>query len=700
MADTKKLEYVIKVRPDIHEAHEDLKDLAKELREVESHHKQVKIDLDVKDVAKNGNVLKNVTDTLISMAGKVGKASPKIRELLIDAVSDLRFLSVHNDKDLKKQIESGMIHAVVPRRVAQVPSEVELKSTPVITPKLAPDAKKIIENEVKDIEKSLPPITIKLQHSKTESGGYKITGYEDAVKQFASYSGTKVPDVKLDFSNLGDFSLVGGIIKDKILGKLSSELQNEGKSAWSNSVFKGLFSYYKSADEYIKGKDEYESHGFYGNRFDTAAVAYLAKNPILSLNNLEKFVDEVNSFGSMVGKLRSLGGGVPYKPGSLNKDEKYLIIDASKFNRYTKDSLSSEEKALKASFSDKIDVGGKSFESHIYGLDKGNLDTYRDAIRLMNEFSHRGGMLGVRFSNLKESFIKSLDSDLIHAIESGAASYGSPDSKKQKHADEETKGDNEAHNAEMKRIEEKKKNAQEETQANSTPSKRGKSRKPELLNPDGKYLVVNGKTGKVSTSSSISSEVGGNSFGIQHWEYSGKNKPMKELNNLLYGFDRNSVENWDSCAKIYRTYQTYDEIKSNKTNNMLNIEKLEILKGVVADKKYSTNNNSKSKKIEVLEYWGDLELPNGEVLKNKLISIAGRNILIRYDDNPYITNPFIHASIIESPSTGRGISPLRVALILNNISSTILNKQLDALALMMNPPYLAPKGCFKGFCPD
>jgi hypothetical protein len=33
---------------------------------------------------------------------------------------------------------------------------------------------------------------------------------------------------------------------------------------------------------------------------------------------------------------------------------------------------------------------------------------------------------------------------------------------------------------------------------------------------------------------------------------------------------------------------------------------------------------------------------------------------------------------------------------LNNLSSTILNKQIDALALMMNPPYLAPKGCFKG----
>ena len=35
-------------------------------------------------------------------------------------------------------------------------------------------------------------------------------------------------------------------------------------------------------------------------------------------------------------------------------------------------------------------------------------------------------------------------------------------------------------------------------------------------------------------------------------------------------------------------------------------------------------------------------------------------------------------------------------MILNSLASTILNKQVDALALMMNPPYLAPKGCFKG----
>ncbi len=174
------------------------------------------------------------------------------------------------------------------------------------------------------------------------------------------------------------------------------------------------------------------------------------------------------------------------------------------------------------------------------------------------------------------------------------------------------------------------------------------------------------------------------------------NAKVKFINCEDFVFDRSEVDNWDSCAKIYRTKMSYDEIKSNKSNNMLNAEKLEILKGVLASKSRKNRNNDTKNKIEVLEYWGDIELPDGTILKNKLIVVAGRSVLIRYEDNPYIINPFIHANIIECPTNGRGISPLRVALILNNISSTILNKQLDALALMMNPPYLAPKGCFKG----
>ena len=160
-------------------------------------------------------------------------------------------------------------------------------------------------------------------------------------------------------------------------------------------------------------------------------------------------------------------------------------------------------------------------------------------------------------------------------------------------------------------------------------------------------------------------------------------------------FDRYDTENWDSCAKIYRTYRTLDEIFSDTSNNYLTPLKKEDLKGVVATNKKRTDNICNNK-AEVLEFLGDIELSDGTILKNWFITIAGRKHIIRFESNPFVINPFIHANIIENPANGRGISPVRVALVMNDISSEILNKQIDALALTMNPPYLAPKGCFRG----
>lgn len=175
------------------------------------------------------------------------------------------------------------------------------------------------------------------------------------------------------------------------------------------------------------------------------------------------------------------------------------------------------------------------------------------------------------------------------------------------------------------------------------------------------------------------------------------NPKVKHINPEDFVFDKERRDSWDNCAKLYRTYSDIDELKNNKANNLLTEEKISTLKGVVDNKSKKDSDKSVSdKRLEVLEYWGDIELSDGEILKNWLIVVAGRREVIRFEANPFIINPFIHANIIENPKTGRGISPLRVALILNNISSTILNKQIDALALMMNPPYLAPKGCFKG----
>lgn len=177
------------------------------------------------------------------------------------------------------------------------------------------------------------------------------------------------------------------------------------------------------------------------------------------------------------------------------------------------------------------------------------------------------------------------------------------------------------------------------------------------------------------------------------------NAKVKFIKPEDFVFDKNESDNWDGCAKIYRTYLTIHDIIADKANNLLTEEKTENLKNLISNKKNKNSEAEKAvdgNKLEILEYWGDIETEDGEILKNQLIVVAGRSEIIRKEDNPFIINPFIYANIIKNPDTQRGISPLKVALILNNISSTILNKQLDALSLMMNPPYLAPKGCFKG----
>ena len=175
------------------------------------------------------------------------------------------------------------------------------------------------------------------------------------------------------------------------------------------------------------------------------------------------------------------------------------------------------------------------------------------------------------------------------------------------------------------------------------------------------------------------------------------NAKVKYIKAEDFVFDTLNKDNWDSCAKVYRTSSTFDEVQNNSLNNALTPEKLENLKMLITNKKNKDSEKGvDGKKLEILEYWGDIELPNGKLLKNWLIVVAGRKEIIRFEVNPFVINPFIHANIIESPNTNRGISPLKVAIVMNNISSNIMNKQLDALALMMNPPYLAPKGCFKG----
>lgn len=167
-------------------------------------------------------------------------------------------------------------------------------------------------------------------------------------------------------------------------------------------------------------------------------------------------------------------------------------------------------------------------------------------------------------------------------------------------------------------------------------------------------------------------------------------------------FDPQRVDSFDNAVKIYRTYSSISEIKANKLNNLLDERKIKELANLTLSKPLQVNfledNTPKSTKgdtLEILEYWGNITI-DGCIYENMLVVVAGRKEIIRLEQNPFITQPFVHASIMRDPSTARGISPLKIALGISDIASTILNKQLDALSLIINPPYLAPKGCFKG----
>ena len=167
-------------------------------------------------------------------------------------------------------------------------------------------------------------------------------------------------------------------------------------------------------------------------------------------------------------------------------------------------------------------------------------------------------------------------------------------------------------------------------------------------------------------------------------------------------FDPERATNFDSAPKIYRTYLSPSELRANKLYNLINDQKIENLSRLCKEKTHSENlldepakKGVKGELIEVLEFWGDLYI-GGKLYENMLAVVAGRQEIIRLEQNPFITQPFVHASIITDPSTARGVSPLKIALGLTEVSSTILNKQLQALSLIINPPYLAPKGCFKG----
>ena len=174
---------------------------------------------------------------------------------------------------------------------------------------------------------------------------------------------------------------------------------------------------------------------------------------------------------------------------------------------------------------------------------------------------------------------------------------------------------------------------------------------------------------------------------------------VKCLDNLEFVFDPLKSDDLENADMIYRTYKTYDEIISEETYK-LSPEAKRGLKQNDKDAGYQRDENQTKKDgdetkdkngfIELLEFYGDVKI-NEKTIKNYLIVVADKKYVIRFEPNPYIHKPFVYGNVIEDPDTHRGVSLLRFAKSLNDISSEILSKQVYAMGLVINPPWLTPK---------
>ena len=174
---------------------------------------------------------------------------------------------------------------------------------------------------------------------------------------------------------------------------------------------------------------------------------------------------------------------------------------------------------------------------------------------------------------------------------------------------------------------------------------------------------------------------------------------VKCLDNLEFVFDPLKSDDLENADMIYRTYKTYDEIMSEKTYQVsaearLGLKQHDKDSGYQRDeyqtKKDGDDTKDKNGFIEILEFYGNVKVGE-KLIKNYLIVVADQKYIIRFEANPYIHKPFVYGNIIEDPDTHRGISLLRFAKSLNDISSEILSKQVYAMGLVVNPPWLTPK---------
>jgi hypothetical protein len=168
-------------------------------------------------------------------------------------------------------------------------------------------------------------------------------------------------------------------------------------------------------------------------------------------------------------------------------------------------------------------------------------------------------------------------------------------------------------------------------------------------------------------------------------------------------FDKSQKDHWQSCGKIYREFVPLSFVLSNK-DYKLTRDEIADLKEMVeqasrnqvtdyGDEYHNLDTKVIGSTVEVMEYYGDYIIPsNGDVARNVIIVVIAGKYLAKLDESMYPVCPIGYTCYNERPDTLRGQTPLKPALLLNELENKCMDLTMESWLLTVNPPVMAQKG--------
>lgn len=170
-------------------------------------------------------------------------------------------------------------------------------------------------------------------------------------------------------------------------------------------------------------------------------------------------------------------------------------------------------------------------------------------------------------------------------------------------------------------------------------------------------------------------------------------------------FDPDNHEDWDACFKALQKWMIYEDIAADP--NFSNYEELYELCAQKHDKKTKTSplrrkkdkqkptsGTDESGRLEVIEFHGDIRLPDGTYLRNWCVTVGGRKKIIKFEKNACYINPFTKWEF-EPSEDGWSIPTVAYILGLIDASSILLSSGVEANKMSINPPIMGPEGAFQ-----